>query len=277
MTSVVNLQALLIGMLLLWAGSLKLLGSSTSSNISQSALAQLIRRPKVTQAVYYSLGVMELGVAVLLLLPPQYRWEMSLASGLMMLFLVYLIIVLRIAPERSCGCLGDSNVPISWHNVVRAGLLLGITLFGRHADQFWLTALVANPWSLSVIGLEGIVLLTLSPEVRWPWQRQTNSIALPDSSSDEVDCTVISIPVTNTLQQLRTSDLFLSLAVYLRSELREHWREGCWRYLCFEAEYEGVRATAIFAVPVVPRPEWIRAAIINEADNAILLSAAPTT
>ena len=49
--------------------------------------------------------------------------------------------------------------------------------------------------------------------------------------------------------RLRRSVLWADARQYLAADApSEQWREGCWRYLAYPANYDGEAATAVFAL-----------------------------
>ncbi|MEW6233626.1 MAG: MauE/DoxX family redox-associated membrane protein, partial [Chloroflexota bacterium] len=238
-----------------------------------SALSLLFRQKSATQTVYRLIGVVEITVALLLLLPPHLWWEIRLATGLAAAFIAYLSFSVKADPGRPCGCLGGREVAVSWHTLVRAGLVLVCTVVGWKAQDFWLMALVARPWFLSLVAVEALLFVGLSPELGWAWIK---SPALADQARAEDDCATAAVPRSETQQRLRESAPFRILSVFLKSGLLDHWREGCWQFLCFAAEYKSRKATAVFAVPTAREPYRVRAAIVDEADGTVLLTMGPS-
>lgn len=225
----------------------------------------------MTQVVYRLVGTVEITVGLLLLLPPHRWWEMRLATGLAAAFVVYLLFSIKAAPGRPCGCFGGREVAVSWRTLARAGLLLALTVIGWQARRFWFTAIVVNPWQLSLVAIEALLLVGLSPEFDWTRARLLASANHPSQVRAEADCETATVPLSETLQQLRRSAPFRALYRSLGSEPLDYWREGCWRFLCFEAEYEGRKATVVFAVPILWRPHRVRAAVVDETDGTVLL------
>lgn len=274
---VAGVQPLLVGAILLWAGMPKLLSSGVAETVGSSALTLLLNGEKRAVVTYRVTGIMEIGVAALLLLPPFWKWEMGLAVALAGAFVAYLLYSHKVAPERPCGCLGGfgSEVAISWRGLTRAGLLVLFGVLGLMAQSFWFAALAFGaPWSFGIIVLEMALLLILSPELDKVWTRYTRR-ALWRLRARRIDYASAEAPFEKTLRRLKGSEPFGTLSGILRSGPRDWWREGAWSFLSFDAEYEGSIATAVFAVPVREDPDWIRAAVVNEADGTILFSVGP--
>jgi len=269
---VADLQALVIGAILLWAGTWKVFVPRSWEIAVRSALALLFHRKSTIRGIYRLVGVTELTVGLLLLLPPYHQWEMGLASGVAAAFVVYVLFSLKAAPGRPCGCLGGHETTISGRTLARAGLVLMLALVGWTAQHFWLTAIVTNPWLLGLVGVETLLLAALSPELGWSRIKPLAHMNRRLQPQAELDCAVASAPMSETWEQLRLSDSFQSLTRYLKSDVLESWRDGCWRFLCFEAEYEGRKATAVFAVPVLRQPHRVRAAIVDHVEDEVLLT-----
>lgn len=72
MGSIADLQALIIGGVLFWAGSWKLLSRQSADMAVRSALSIVLHDKGIVQGVFRLLGVVELTLGLLLLLPPVY-------------------------------------------------------------------------------------------------------------------------------------------------------------------------------------------------------------
>ncbi len=273
--SVADLQPLVIAALFLWAGAWKVLSQRSREIALHSAFSLLFRQKSTVQSVYRLVGAAELVVGLFLFLPPHRGWEAGLASGLAAAFVVYVLFSLKAAPSRPCGCLGGHEAPTSWRTLTRAGLLLGLTVSSWSAQNYWLTAVMANPGLLGLVGIEALLFVGLSPELGLSRIKLPASMNWPSQPQAELDCAMAAVPMSETLEQLRRSDPFRALTGFLKSDVLESWRDGCWRFLCFEAEYEGHKTTAVFAVPVLRQPHRVRAAIIDHAEDEVLLTLGP--
>jgi hypothetical protein len=267
---VADIQPLILGIILLWAGGSKLFTSRAKEVATRSALSLLLSHHKHILFAYNLVGLLEICVGLALLLPPHSLWKSFVSTSLFLSFVVYLGFSRRFAPEKPCACLGGGETAISWMTITRSVVLtlLAVLTFAR--SSFWLSALLTNMWLVALIVIELIVIIALSPDLyRW------NSPVPPTDTSDEqlgLDCVTARVPLTETVQQLETSAIFQSFAVYVQSKMLEHWRQGCWRFLRYGASFEGRDVTAIFAVPVLNEPERIRGAIVDEESESILLS-----
>jgi len=235
----------------------------------------LLRHSNTVQQIHRLLGTAELALGLMLLLPPTFWWETRLASGLTVVFVSYLLFSIRAAPDRPCACLGGREAKISRRTLGRAILLLLSTLLAWSTSQHWLTTVATTPWTLGLVVPELLVLVWLSPELDWSWATR---LLYPGDKSQAViepECATARVPLSKSLQQLRRSAAFQATAGFLKSDLSDHWRDGCWRFLCFEAEYEGRKATAVFAIQTMDRPQKVRAAIVDEARGTILWTLTP--
>jgi len=236
-----TMQALLIAVVLLWSAQAKL------------------RRPARPVAAYRALGAAETVVSVSLLWPSRIP---ALASSLLCAgFLLYLLYAHRRTPQASCGCLGAQSVPISMRSILRAGLLLTVSL----SAVFWPVPVTAFGWAFGVVavvaGLAAVV--TLSPELdrHWllPWRRTWARWTHPLSAPQAFD-----VPLDSTVQQLHHSPAFRQLASDLASDVREHWDADEWRILLYTIRSQGRTGTAVFAVPRLRyAPDAVRATVVD--------------
>jgi len=266
--NIANLQSFIIGAIFLWTGGWKVFAPKAGEVAVRSALSILVPGRSSVQIIYRLIGGVEMMTATLLLLPSYAWWKSALAAALSTMFIAYLVFAMRTAPDRPCGCMAGREVSISWRSIARAGLVLTFCLVGLKAQDFWLITITTNPSYLVVIFLEALLFVRLSPELDWTWNSERAESGQSHTASD---CATAPVPLSDSLQQLRSSTVFQSLSKFLKSDLTDHWREGCWRYLCFEAEYKGHRGTAIFAVPILGESDRVRASIVDEVEQLVLL------
>lgn len=190
-------------------------------------------------------------------------------------FVGYVLLALKFAPASSCGCLGKRQAPVSRQTLARAGLLLLLSIVGWRAEQFWLTAIVAHPWAIGIAAAEVLAFIGLSPELAWT--RLPFRAARPrwGGAPPIPDCSKTAISLSDSLDVLRGSLPFQDLSPYLRSEMSDHWREGCWHFLSFAAEYADHKATAVFVVPISLLAREVRGAIVDDADGSVFVSSRP--
>lgn len=274
LTNTPDIQAFFLAIVLLLAGISKIPFFRSSEFVTRSVLVALIRHSIAARIIHSVIGWIEITVAIVLLLPPLVSWEIPVATVLTASFVLYLLLAITIVPDKPCGCFGGPEATVSWRSVLRAFYLLVMSMVGWDAEQFWGTAFVTNPWTIGVLMVEVALVVWLSPEFLPLFHRAP--VKRPESKLNP-DCATAGVPLSETLRQLRASAPFRELSSYLRSDLVEHWREGCWRFLSFQAQYRGHEATVVFAVRVdgTPSEELVRAALVEETNNTTLLTIPP--
>jgi hypothetical protein len=76
------------------------------------------------------------------------------------------------------------------------------------------------------------------------------------------------VPLATTQHQLLRSGAYRAVNSLLRSDIRDQWEEGDWRFVSYTASYGERPATAVFAVPRLRyAPEEIRVAIVDEENG----------
>jgi hypothetical protein len=270
MDQVLALQPLLVGAVLSWAGAGKVFGRLAEARAKRSALPRLVGERRALGA-YRMTGRLELLVAAALLLPPWWWVDGAAATVLGVGFLGYLGYARVAAPDSSCGCLGSASVPVSWRSIGRAGLLVVASGAVLAAGTGWPSAVADDPLlSGAVLAAELAVFVVLSPELdrRWllPARRVYVRLTHPLAGADPTE-----IPLAATVQQLQLSPAFREVAGLLRSDIRDHWDEGDWRFVAYTAEHESASALAVFAIPRGQyEPEVVRVAIVDEVSGATL-------
>ncbi|HEX5596045.1 MAG TPA: MauE/DoxX family redox-associated membrane protein [Micromonosporaceae bacterium] len=270
----IAVQPLLVGAVLIWAASIKLLSRQAPAAARRSALVPLLGERRALPA-YRLLGGVELAIGALLLLPPVLRWEAVAATGLTVGFLAYLTYARRAAPNSSCGCLSSQPVPVTGRGLLRAGMLVLASLLATQAAVPGSVALLERPLPGTVFLLaEAALIVALSAELDALWllplRRLRVRLTHPLRGGTGV-------PLLATVQQLQLSDAYRRAAPLLNSDVREYWDEGEWRMVCHTARYQGRPATVIFAVPRLWQdPAAVRAAIVDDATGATLWSFAGT-
>jgi hypothetical protein len=270
-----NIQAGVLALVFIWSGIGKLALPQARAVAAQSALAQLLGQPNLTQIAYVTLGSGEVVMGLLLLTPPHKPWALWLATAFTAGFVVYLLVAWRIAPEKPCACMGTRATPISWRSVTRAILLLALALVGWQAATYWGVALWHAPVSLIVALLEIAAIIALSPEIVGDWRTLRWRAYRQVQSTLQTDCARIAVDWDVVLQRLKTSDAYQTFAPYLTLETTERRREGCWHFLTYAGRYENQPATAIFAVPVLFDPKGVKGALVDTTDATLYLLAGP--
>jgi hypothetical protein len=273
-----SLQQAALGAVLLWAGLFKTAGRGSAEAANASALPLLLRRQTLAAPVYRAVGGLEIAVALLLLLPPAPAAELAAAAVLTAGFLGYLGYSRRIAPHLPCGCMGAGRAPVSRRALLRAALLCAASVLGLAAGLagggFWAAELAARPLpAVAVLTLEGLAVAALSPELQWG--RLRRAVWVLRAGRGGPGCGADELPVEASVRQVEASEPYQRLAGLLTGGVQTHWQDGCWRFLSYPASYDAAPAVAVFAVPVVGAPAWVRAIITDAAKDVVLLEAPP--
>jgi hypothetical protein len=259
-------QALVIGGLLAWSSYGKLHGPDVDARARRTALSKLVGE-RYAGTAFRAVGAAELGIATALLLPPVWMVEAVAAAGLATGFVGYLVYARLVVPESSCGCMGSAATPVRWRSLVRGGLLLALSLPALTADAGWWSV---RPWVVAVVVLEAMLFVALSAELDRYWLMPLRRLRvrlthpLAGTASFEV-------PLAATQQQLMRSTAYQQANPYLRSDIRDHWDEGDWRFVSYTASYDDRMATAVFAVPRLRyEPDEVRVAVVDEETGETL-------
>ncbi|WP_433284816.1 MauE/DoxX family redox-associated membrane protein [Micromonospora sp. CA-244673] len=266
------LQPLVVGAVLIWSARVKLLNRHAATVARRSALVRLIGERRALPA-YRLLGAVELILGALLLLPPALRLETAVATAVAVGFLGYLAYARRAAPTSSCGCLSSRSTPVSGRSLGRAALLVAAAGLATLAPGGWPAALTGRPLAGGAALLaEAAAVVALSPELDAAWllplRRLRARLTNPLRGGT-------GLPLLATVQQVQLSDPYRRVAPLLRSDVREHWDDGEWRFVGHAARYQGRPATAVFAVPLVDGgPDAVRVAVVDDATGQTLLALA---
>lgn len=264
------MQALVVGTVLVLAGVSKFAGGASLMIAGKSAFALLVPQ-RVLPWAWRALGALELLLGVLVLALPASRWVLVVATVQFAGAAAYAVWALLTAPERPCGCFGlASTLPATARTIVRATLLMvaaaGTAMFGAP----WLNGL-QTPAGWVVIAGELCILSYLSPEVRPFLPRRLAGGKGPD-------CVARDVPVEVIVAQVKKSVAWREFDVYLaRTELREHWHDGCRAFLYFPAAYAGHSTTAMFIVQLERRHLQVRGALLDDSTQRVLLSVPAAT
>lgn len=297
--SIAAVQSLFIGTVLLWSARIKLFDRRSAELARTSALGQLLGTDRAVPA-YRLLGGIELGLGLLLVLPPAPVAEPVAAAALTAGFTGYLWYARHVAPGTSCGCLSARATPVTGRGIARAGVLFLSSAFGALAGggfatwtgggfteragtrgggfwagdgEHWLTALGEHPGVAGTLLLvEVMVLIALSAEFDRYWLlplRQLRAqLTHPLRGRSGV-------PLLASVQVLQRSAGYRQVAPLLSSDVRDHWLAGSWRMVCYSARYQGRPVTAVFAVPLEdPQPDQVRVALVDDQTGATLAAVA---
>jgi hypothetical protein len=260
------LQPLLVGAVLLWSSYGKLFGRHREVAARRSALKRIVGEQRVVPA-YRAVGMVELVLGAALLLPPFWIADVAAASVLSVGFLGYLTYARIVVPESSCGCLGSAELPVSWRSLGRAGLLLAASLTAVIAGT---TAPVFG-WEVLLLIGEMALFIALSPELDRYWLMPLRRLRVRMTHPLRETASSFDVPLVSTQQQLLRSPAYRSVSGLLRSDIREHWDDGEWRFLSYTASYDEGPATAVFAVPRLRyEPDAVRVAIVDEQTGETL-------
>ncbi|MGW5672326.1 MauE/DoxX family redox-associated membrane protein, partial [Micromonospora sp. NPDC003776] len=224
---------------------------------------------------YRLLGGVELTVGALLLLPPARLPAAAAAAVLAVGFLGYLTYARRAAPSSSCGCLSARATPVSHRSLARAALLVVAAGLAALAPGGWPAALGARPLAGAALLLaESVLVVALSPELDRIWllplRRLRARLTHPLRGGS-------GLPLLATLQQVQLSDAYRRVAPLLRSDVRDHWDDGDWRFVGHAALFRGRPVTAVFAAPLADQdPDTVRVAVVDDSTGQTLLSLAGT-
>jgi hypothetical protein len=265
-----NLQAALLGGVLLWAGAIKLFGRSARLAARRSALVRLVGKDRVFLA-YRAVGCVELAVGALLVLPPVHPAEAVAAVALGLAMLGYLLYARIAAPESSCGCLGDKHTPVGIRSLARAATLILAGALATAATGWWATSLARHPLAAAgVLLAEAALVVALSPELDHRWLHPLRRLRL--RISHPLAGRPVEVPLAASVQQLHNSAAYRSVVGLLRSDLLDAWDEGEWRLLTYSARRDSGPATAVFAVPRRGyHPDDVRVVLVAEEEEAPVL------
>ncbi len=265
-----QLQPLLIGGVLLWAGTLKLTSRHSRALAIRSALAAVVGKERAPMA-YRVVGVAEVLVACLFLLPPVYPVEGFAGAALSVGFLGYLGYARIFAPDSSCGCLSSKPDPITWRSFGRPVVLLAASLLAVQATGYWAAALVDRPLAgTALLAAELALVVVLSPELDRSWLLPLRKL-IGHFRPHPLAGMAYDLPLESTLQQLYRSNAYLQAAGALRSDVLDHWDEGEWRLVSYAAVRDEQRVTAVFAVPRLRyEPDEIRVALVDEPEPELV-------
>jgi hypothetical protein len=180
-----------------------------------------------------------------------------LGAGLMFTVATCALLELRATrPDVGCGCFGDfSTAPVSGRTLARSALLAAAALSTLGLPAISQPKLGAETTTLLVIMvIELIVLGALSPEL---------SEALVRLGYSE-PCELRAVPAERTLAALRRSKHWRRYGRIIISDApTDIWRELCWRYVVFPAQYQGRSTDVIFAVFLQQHRPAIHVALVD--------------
>lgn len=232
-----------------------------------TVLAELLPRSPLSVGLALGLIVVaEFLVGVLVLGGKLLPQSAVAASVLLAGATAFALVGLQRTPHADCGCLGElARGRVTHTTVVRAALLASMAGFGALSARSWLI-LGEHPELIGFIAVEGIALFVLSPDLRWArgWLRP--------------HCGVWRyVPIAWSVARLRRTEVWRTAQPYLLTgRPQEHWRDGCWRFVCFAALYRGRSATAVFPLLAGPGDQVGQVTLVDESQQRILARLSPS-
>jgi hypothetical protein len=268
MGQVAALQALVISALLVWSSYGKLVGPLVGARARRTALKKFVGEERAEPA-FRTVGAVELLLGATLLLPPLWKVESWAAIALSVGFLGYLTYSRVVAPDSSCGCAGSATAPVTWRSFGRAGLLLVAAVLASTADAGWWSSM-PGATAVAVVLVEAMLFVALSAELDRHWllpaRRLKVRLTHPLAGTAAYD-----VPLATTQHQLLRSGAYRAVDALLRSDIRDFWDEGDWRFVSYTASYDDRPATAVFAVPRLRyEPDEIKVAIVDDEKGETL-------
>lgn len=177
-----------------------------------------------------------------------------------------LLLVRRRDPEAGCGCFGGlSREPIGWRTLTRAGLLSAAALATLGLAPTGWGVLTSFTWThAAVLGVELLVLATLSPELR----------ILAIRILRREPCELRRHPLRRSRRRLHRSEVWrTNRPTLLSEEPEDQWRHGCWRFLRHDGLRHGRRVDVVFAVRSGGnRNTAVRAVVVDRESQGVLAS-----
>ncbi|SFA93364.1 hypothetical protein SAMN05216266_102294 [Amycolatopsis marina] len=246
------------------AGAFKLFGSAAPLAARRSALAQVLGKARVVP-VFRGVGLIELALAALLLIPAARPGAAFLAAAWCLGMLGYLAYARWRAPESSCGCVSASSGPIGPRTFTRVALLVLAATGATTVDGSWTMGLGDAPVTAALVVVAGTALfVVLSPELDQHWLLPLRKLRVQWRHPLGDTATETEAPVQASLQQLYRSPAYQGAHDLIRSALLDSWDEGEWRLLTFAARTGDRSMTAVFAVPRSRHdPAEVRMALVD--------------
>jgi hypothetical protein len=185
-----------------------------------------------------------------------------LGAGLLFLVATSALIELRsVRPDVGCGCFGDfSTAPVSIRTLARSALLsaAAFSTIGLHPAVTQRTGTDAARLLVIMI-VELAVLAALSPELG------EGLIRLGYSEP----CELRALPAERSLVALRHSKQWRRYAGLITADApSDVWRELCWRYVVFPAQYGNRRIELVFAIFLQQRRPAIHVSMVDALTGA---------
>lgn len=230
---------------------------------ASSALTRIVSTEGAV-GVWRAVFVTEAAIGTALLVFPASRIPAVVAATMLLVASAYALLALKKAPERPCGCFGvTTGQPTTALTLARA-LLLTVTAATVAAVGGHWKAVAPLSWWLTAAGMEALALTAMSPDVR--------TIAAELVRRQVPSCLTSYVPLETCRVLLSRSGTWKRLEPLVDGpELVDHWRDGCWAFLCFRASWKGDDATVMFAIRLPPGPQHVRAIVIDEGTGQVIV------
>lgn len=274
LAQIADVQALVLGVLFLWAGAWKVFFPKAHEVARNSALSALLPTRGMAQAAHVAVGASEIVVAALLLVPPHRWWASYLASALAVGFLAYLALAWRVAPEKTCSCMAGRPSRVSKRSGARACVILVLSLLAWPAQAYWGATLLISPWLILVVVVELLMLWALSPELTGFGVALQRRFFRDARLRLNPTCSGIAVDWAQVENQLQGTSQYHALASYIEGP-SDRWLEDCAGFIAYAAVYDRQPVTAIFTFPVLFDPSEVAAALVDDSSNAVVTRLAP--
>lgn len=261
-------QAFLVAAVFVIAAASKLRPGSAQIAAAETPLARSVPADILASA-WSALAVLELALASAVLLPVSSRIGLAASAALLAIFTGYQVWIARVAPGAPCGCFGaKAGEAASRWTVIRAGSLAIVAAAGAAIGGTSGAGMSAVIGAVGLAGAEGLALASFSPSSR------ERALTLIRTRRFVRDCATTRVPLEVTLAALRRSDSWQRWLPHLSAawEVRDHWRLGCWRFVSFDAQYQGRAAFAVFAARVLEKDPAVRVALVDVESDLVLAS-----
>lgn len=273
MIEVGNIQAGLIGIILLWSALLKLASPESRKTVRESAISALILQPTMAYVAYKLIGIIEFTVGLLFIIPPTVWWKNILATCLSVGFIAYLWLAKKSAPDRACGCMGRRGKAISWRTILRAFYFLSLSIIAWIFEGAnWVQALMSNPYLIGVVLFETGIFIALSSEFDWIWPKLSLGKNWYQNLRSGLACAVTKITYQEIVERLHQSMVYQAYHQLLTTgKPMDSWRGGCWFFISYDAKYFERDVSIVFGIPIVGSNNFIRAAIVGREHKSVFL------
>lgn len=209
----------------------------------------------------------ELTLGLAILLGIVYPWAEIATTVFFVIVAAVAAWGLEHAPEADCGCMGAlGQGQVSLQSVARASLLAAMVAADAAVGSAAGLATLDSSWvTAAAVFIGGAALLCLSPELPRSLvgdQFQRLRVAM---------CRRSVLPQQAAVARLRSSDLWDRWGpIVSGDEPLDDWSDGCWRFVCFPARYNGRDVTAVFNLYRGRVSRWNSVTLIDERHGTIV-------